>query len=310
MDTLGTPRRYLIQDVIRQMEPHYSFRTLFVFFLQKILTPSRAYIHVASTKRTIRLRWKRPDFIFFFTALFSLSVILSVFTSVRYVQIGNSSVYGHVLFFPLAFLCTTIINELYGYYRVRMILVATCSALMLMGVLMMLYLSLMQESLYSTGQNDFADLMAYIPMLLVSYALALLITDNLNALLFHCTKHIMNTDMLWFRGFIAMVLSHFIFSPILMVILVCFEMVDLPLNHMIDIVCSDQMIKMVYSITFVPVLYAVVAFVRRTEKTFLLRSHRHQPYVDPKFTRMRVTTLPQHPNAAHIHAKKAQLLTK
>ena len=69
---------------------------------------------------------KRQELYFLFIVLFAVpSMLMTVFTSIRYIQIGNINLYGAFLFFPLAFACTDIINELYGYNRVRNVIYAT-----------------------------------------------------------------------------------------------------------------------------------------------------------------------------------------
>ena len=92
-------------------------------------------INNAAVKQAVAQYFKRPTLvpykrqkIFYWL---TYSIMVSVFTAIRHIQIGDITLYGNLPFFPLAFACTDIINELYGVNNVTFITLYTTTIVFL-----------------------------------------------------------------------------------------------------------------------------------------------------------------------------------
>lgn len=223
------------------------------------------YVAISKTGERMLVPYKRQNYIFFFIAVFTLSIIMSIFTCIRYIQVGNVTLYGAFLFFPLAFASTDIINELYGYNRVRSVISTTSLALMIMGGLMAITINL--NGTLPNGESD-ADLLKYfqdIPKFIVLDAFILLVTDSLNAYLFHKMRGYLQGKALWLRSIISTFIAHFFHSIILMICVIQMGIIDLPLSKVIDVLYSGHLVKMLYAICSLPFIYGAVYFVKQKE---------------------------------------------
>lgn len=208
---------------------------------------------------------KRQHYIFFFFAIFSFSILMSLFTCIRYVHIGDATLYGSFLFFPLTFACTDIINEIYGYARVRSIIYTSAIALILMAALMAMTMGF--NGTLTNGADDapYHDLLGDIPVLMVINALVLLMTDSLNAYLFHRIKERLRGDALWLRSLVSTFIGNFFHSVLVMYFIAALGIVDLSRDKMLDILCSGHLIKMLYALACLPLIYFCVYIVHQHE---------------------------------------------
>lgn len=231
------------------------------------------YIGVSNTGKRMLVPYKRHNYIFFFVAIFTLSIIMTVFNCIRYIQVGNTTLYGAFLFFPLAFASTDIINELYGYNRVRVIIQTTVLALIIMGALMAI--SLMLNGTLTNGESDapFRALLGNIPLLIILSAFTLFVSDSINAFIYHKIRSYLQGKALWLRSIISTFIAHFINSIIIMFLVIQTGILDLPLNKVLDVLFSGHWVKMIYAICSLPFIYAAVNFVKNKEKEELRKGN-------------------------------------
>ena len=148
------------------------------------------------TDEKILVSLMRERYLPIFVVMFTASIFVSVFMSLRVVHFDGLTVSGAFLFFPLIFACTDIINELYGYNRVKRVIYAASGCMLIMAALMVLNFQF-SGSLYGESDQPFLTLHKKIPVILVACAVSLLIADTLNAYLFQKIKHIMCRKALW-----------------------------------------------------------------------------------------------------------------
>ena len=109
------------------------------------------------------------------------------------------TVAGSFLFFPLVFACTDIINELYGYQRVKRVIYSSAVCMLAIATLMTISLNL-SGTVNGGSDTDFINMYKDVPVILVSYAMSFLIADSLNAYLFHKIKSLLSGKALWLRS--------------------------------------------------------------------------------------------------------------
>lgn len=234
-------------------------------------------IGVLQTGESILVPNKRLDYLYFFLAVFGLAILMSILTSIRYIHLGNTTVYGNFLFFPLAFACTDIMNELYGYKRVRNVIYSVSLALIVIALL--LHITFNVTGVLASGDSDsrFIGLFNSIPLVALLYAFSLLISDSANAYLFHRIKHKLQGQALWLRSIISTFSAHFLYSSILVYIEVVIGIIDIPVSTAIDIVLSGHLVKMLYALCSLPLIYAAVFWVKHKDKEHALTYGRPCP---------------------------------
>ena len=175
-------------------------------------------------------------------------------------------------FFPLAFACTDIINELYGYNRVRNVIKATAIVFMIMGGLLKITFNLNGTLTHGESDAILLELLKDIPMLIIICACTLLISDSINAYIFHKIRGYLRGRALWLRSIVSTFIAHFFNSIIVMIWIIQVGILDLPINNVIKTLYSGHLVKMLYAICSLPLIYGAVYFVKFKENEQKMKS--------------------------------------
>ena len=208
---------------------------------------------------------RRERYLNFFVALMVGAQFMTTFNGMRYAQVFDVTLFGNVLFFPLVFACTDVINELYGYERVQRVIYGLAGCMFLMALLMFITLQFPTKITGWQGSAYFYTVNYRVPYLLLTNALALLIADSLNAYLFAKIKHRMRRKALWLRSVTSTFISQIIFSPINMLMLTILGVTSSSFQEILAVLLSSHGIKMLCAVMMLPFIYAAVRFVERRD---------------------------------------------
>lgn len=193
-----------------------------------------------------------------FVACMTMSVMCSLKTIPAH-WLGDSAVlFGSIVFFPLAFAVTDIINELFGYRATRQIIVLTSIALICTGFVFKLTLS-MPGLFRGQDETAYLSIFSFFPNAFVIHGIALFFGALVNARLFSYLRGLLVNRYLWLRSFVSTFVSQFFYG------IVCLAMMyvygyhsDKTLEQLLDLVFSNQLVKMGIAVAGLPLIYAVV----------------------------------------------------
>lgn len=222
------------------------------------------------TDEKILVSLRRERYLPTFAVLFGIIVICSIFMSARVVHIQGVTLSGAFLFFPLIFAVTDIINELYGYNRVKRIIYSTAGCMLFVAFLMKLN-TYFSGSFYGESDAVFFKVTGNVPYFLVSWSIALLISDSMNAYFFQKIKQWMCGRSLWLRSISSTFVSEIIFSPINQSFLYYFGLLDKPVTENLSYIMNSQGVKLLYAIAVIPIIYLVVIFIRKKDENLEIK---------------------------------------
>lgn len=211
---------------------------------------------------------QRQNYLFLFAAVFFLTILMSAFTSVRYIQMGDVNLYGNFLFFPLAFACTDVINELYGYPCTRSIIYTVAKLLLFIAGGLAITFNLSGTLGDGSSDHVFINLLAHIPKLLGIWAIALWCSDLLNAYVFDRMKRRLQGRSLWLRSMISSFIAHFVFSPLVIICEVIIGMLEIPAHQILELLYSGHLVKIAYAVCSLPIIYLAVYIVKQRENEY------------------------------------------
>lgn len=222
------------------------------------------YAAKTRTDEKILVSLMRERYLPTFVLLFMAAMITSVFMAPRLVHLDGIKVAGGFLFFPLVFACTDIINELYGYNRVKRVIYSAVGCMLVIAFLMTINLNL-PGSLHGGSDAPFIYVHKDIPVILVSWAVSLLVADMLNAYIFHKLKYWMCRKALWLRSITSTFVSQIIFSPLNGTFLYIAGYFDDPITKKLSFYLQNHTMKLGYAVAVLPLIYAAVYYVRRKD---------------------------------------------
>jgi len=214
----------------------------------------------------------------YLAALFITSLVVSnlIFQKFFYWRPFEINLFGNQLFelsvgilpYPITFLITDLISEIYGRKKANQVVVAGIFASFFsIGILI---LSNIVPAIENSPINDetFNEVFALSPIAVLASMIAYLLAQFVDIRLYHFWKKLTKGKMLWLRNNFSTFTSQFIDTTLVIGLLSVFNV--LQWNQFWGLVLSGFLFKILVALLDTPLLYLFVNIFR---KTFKIESH-------------------------------------
>ncbi len=222
---------------------------------------------------SLHIPTSRLYFLPFFVALFVAALAFSVPMSIRSVDLGLFTVPVGVFIFPLAFVSTDIINELFGYQMAKQVIRYVAAILLILALPMYVCIHLPDGVSHhpSTSSSDvinssFHVMYADMPKIMIIMSVSLLIADTCNAFLFARIRSWLQGKGLWLRSLISSTFSMTAYSLAVLIIFSYHQLLDV--NIYLRLLTRIGFMA-TYFIAALPLLYGVRRYIFYQEKKML-----------------------------------------
>ncbi len=220
----------------------------------------------------------RLNYLPLMTTALAMALITAYMVSVKTISIGIFSVSAMHIFFPLGFIFTDLINELFGYQTAKRTIKAIVLILIIVAVGLQIVLSLdcvnitipspftFTTTTTTKRCSDFNYLYTNLPRNLLIHAIDLLIADTFNAYIFAQIRVFLHGKKLWLRSLLSNFFSNISYT-------IFFDTVNLfghrsysaSSNLYFHHIFNTLTFKTIYFVTAIPFVYAVVRYIYRRE---------------------------------------------
>lgn len=179
----------------------------------------------------------------------------------KLMQVGPFTLNAAIIIFPITYLVSDILTEVYGYARARRVTWASIAAVVLMSAIYKLIIAMPYISEW-TNQDAFEKVLGSTPRIVLASVTALLVGDLVNCYVLAKMKVKTDGKHLWAR-FVA---STFVGQGVDSIVFFTIAFAGvLPLGVMISALLTGWLAKTVYEIIMLPVTYKVVSALKRIE---------------------------------------------
>jgi uncharacterized integral membrane protein (TIGR00697 family) len=188
-------------------------------------------------------------------------VLISNTVAQKIVPIGPFNLNAAIFLFPLAYLISDILTEVYGYARARRVTWMMFVCLTLMVIFYELSVMMPSASFWN-DQVAFAKILGNVPRIVIASMAAILVGDFVNCYIMSKMKIATKGKHLWLRTiastFFGQGMDSLVFFTIAFVGV-------LPFGELINALLSGWLVKTAYEILLTPLTYVVVAKLKQAE---------------------------------------------
>jgi len=223
-----------------------------------------------------RQKKKEADTVFlvlaslFITALVTTNIIASKFVEV---DLGFKvfQISAGILPYPITFLITDILSEVYGRAKTQKVVVAGFVSASF--TLFILWLGAQFPAMDNSpiDQNTYQQVFGLAPRVIISSMLAYLVAQYIDVRLFHFWKGLTKGKYLWFRNNASTVVSQFVDSTLVVGVLFYDKM---SISEMATLILASWLFKALVALSDTPFIYIAVYAL---QKRFGLKKHQEVP---------------------------------
>lgn len=188
-------------------------------------------------------------------------VLISNTVAQKLVPVGPLNLSAAIILFPLAYLISDILTEVYGYARARRVTWMMFVCLVLMTGCYQLAV-IMPAASFWAGQESFSTILGAVPRIVLASMAGILTGDFVNCYVMSKLKIKTEGGHLWLRSIASTFLGQGVDSAVFFS--VAFIGV-LPPGVLLNALVSGWLIKTVYEMLLMPITYIVVARLKRAE---------------------------------------------
>ncbi len=192
---------------------------------------------------------------------FTTFLVVANIIATKIVTLGNWSVSVSFIAYPLTFLVTDTISEVYGRRTVTVV-VWTGFALSLLVVLLTYVGGIIPAASFWEGQQAYDDILGSVPRIVLASMVAYLISQNNDVILFHVLKRVTKDKHLWLRNNGSTIVSQALDSAVFVSIAFAGTV---PGGVLWELIYVQYVIKLGIAALDTPLVYALVGAVRRIE---------------------------------------------
>ena len=199
-----------------------------------------------------------------FVALFVTLVLLTNTVGVKLFSLAGMTLPVSIVWYPLTFLVTDIVSEVYGAKRARLLVVLGFTMSLLLLVFSLLGIALPVSSVYPL-QEAYADIFGPVWRLLFASMAAYLLAQMVDVQLFHFFKKLTGGRHLWLRNNGSTMISQFVDSVTVNVIFLYKNPTVFTgdLNDLVGIILGVYAVKVTIAAADTPLCYLGVWMTRR-----------------------------------------------
>jgi len=204
-------------------------------------------------------------------SLFIASLVASnlIFQKFFYWYPFNAEVYGVKLFevsvgllpYPITFLITDILSEIYGKKKANQVVLAGIFASLFSLLIIYISIKVPATSWSSVNNQMFSTVFGATPLAVLASMLAYLFAQFIDIKVYHFWKNYTKGKHLWLRNNFSTFSSQFIDTLTVLILLCSFAII--PWNKFYGLLISGVLFKILIAAIDTPVLYGIVYLFRR-----------------------------------------------
>lgn len=188
-------------------------------------------------------------------------LMISNITAQKLMQIGPFTLNAAILIFPITYIVSDVMTEVYGYSRARRVTWASCGGVILMAVMFQLIIAMPYIPDWP-NQDAFEKVLGATPRIVLASVTAIFAGEMMNSYVLAKMKLRSEGKHMWARFIGSTVLGECVDSIIFYSI--AFIGV-LPLNVMISALLTGWLFKTLYEVIMLPVTYRIVNRLKKAE---------------------------------------------
>lgn len=190
--------------------------------------------------------------------IFVGSLVIAAVLAAKIVVVGPLTVPAGVLAYALTFACTDIVAERYGRARAHQVVLAGLVALLVALALIQLALVWPAAGFWDGGAA-FQSVLASSARIIVASLIAYVVSQNADVYLFSRLRQATAGRHLWLRNNVSTMLAQFLDSAIFV------SVAFLGVFPVLPVIFGQWLVKLAIAALDTPVVYLVVAFLRRPQ---------------------------------------------
>lgn len=203
-----------------------------------------------------------------FVAVFVTFVVLTNTVGVKLFTVAGRTLPVSIVWYPLTFLVTDIVSEVYGRRRARFLVIGGFAMSLLLLAFSLIGIALPVSDVYPL-QDDYVNIFGPVWRLLFGSMAAYLLAQMIDVQLFHFLKRLTRGRHLWLRNNASTMLSQLVDSLTVNVIFLYKNPTVFTgtFADLLGIIFSVYMVKVLIAAADTPLCYLGVWAVRRTLKS-------------------------------------------
>jgi uncharacterized integral membrane protein (TIGR00697 family) len=203
----------------------------------------------------------RNTLYWFFVIAYVTFQLISDVTAGKIIGLGPAVVSVSVLYFPVTYIISDVLTEVYGYERARRALWSVLLASITAGLIYQLVVSLPPGPGF-TNNDAFSAVLGGVPRILLAGWIAVFVGDIANNFIMSRLKILTRGKALWLRAVASTLFGQSINTTIFYVGALYGV---LPSNILVQAIVWGSLIKIAVEVLFLPLTYFVVARLKRHE---------------------------------------------
>ena len=194
--------------------------------------------------------------------IFTTLLLTANISAVKIIAIGSEGIDAGIIAYPLTFLISDVISEVYGRKTTTKIIWLGFLANLLM--ISIIYVAgILPSATFWNDQQSYDQILGAVPRIGIASMVAYLVSQNHDVLAFEMWKKVTGGKFLWFRNNASTVVSQGIDTTIF--ILIAFVGIY-SFDDILNMIWITYLIKIVVAIIGTPLVYILVNIVRRKKE--------------------------------------------
>ena len=194
--------------------------------------------------------------------IFTTLLLTANISAVKIIAIGSEGIDAGIIAYPLTFLISDVISEVYGRKTTTKIIWLGFLANLLM--ISIIYVAgILPSATFWNDQQSYDQILGAVPRIVIASMVAYLVSQNHDVLAFEMWKKVTGGKFLWFRNNASTVVSQGIDTTIF--ILIAFVGIY-SFDDILNMIWITYLIKIFVAIIDTPLVYILVNIVRRKKE--------------------------------------------
>ena len=194
--------------------------------------------------------------------IFTTLLLTANISAVKIIAIGSEGIDAGIIAYPLTFLISDVISEVYGRKTTTKIIWLGFLANLLM--ISIIYVAgILPSATFWNDQQSYDQILGAVPRIVIASMVAYLVSQNHDVLAFEMWKKVTGGKFLWFRNNASTVVSQGIDTTIF--ILIAFVGIY-SFDDILNMIWITYLIKIFVAIIDTPLVYILVNIVRRQKE--------------------------------------------
>lgn len=204
---------------------------------------------------------REPKFYDIFTGLFVAILLVSEITSTKLIHIGFVQTAGAIILFPISYIMSDILTEVYGYARARRVMWIGFGSLVLMS-LVLIAVEFLPSAPTWHNQQAYDVILGFVPRISFASIVAYWVGGFANDFTLAKMKILTKGKMLWSRTIGSTVVGQAVDS-FLFIGIAFYGIIPTPV--VLQIALTQYILKVIYETVATPFTYLVVNFLKQHE---------------------------------------------